>query len=138
DFRGRVLVLPAEDEVAIEGLLALVNLPLAERLQIGLPADDVLGEDEGEVPLVVLDGALPDERCEHGDVAEDGDLLLAPPDDVADETADDDGLLTLHDELRRRRALRDIERSGRPADVRADLADLLGDVAADLLRAVEV
>src|SRR5207302_758096 len=56
----------------------------------------------------------------------------------ADEAADDDRLLILHDELRLRGALGDRDRAERSAERRALLADLLGDVEAYLVRVVQV
>ncbi len=81
---------------------------------------------------------LAEERAEHRDVAEDRDLRLAVRDAVSHQAADDDGLLVADGELRLRGALRD-GNDAELADRRgAGLADLLGELEADLVRFVQV
>ena len=75
--RRLVVLLIAEDEVAIEKLLPLLHLALEDRAEIVLIADDVRRQDEKQVrlPLVALRAA--EKKAEHRNVAEDRDLLLA-------------------------------------------------------------
>src|SRR5207237_6326418 len=99
--------------------------------EVLLASNDVRRHHEHEISLLERVRALPEERAEHGDVAQHRDLLLGARRDVADEAADDDGLLIGDDELRLRRALADRNRAQRSAERRALLAALLGDVETD-------
>src|SRR6185295_1997929 len=95
-----VMLLIAEDEVAVEKLLALLHLALEHRAKIVLIADHVRREDEQEVRLARRFFGAAEEKAEHGDVAEDRNLAVAPRDGVAHQAADDDRLLVLHDDRR--------------------------------------
>jgi hypothetical protein len=79
-------------------LVALAGLALEDPLQVHLVVDDVRGEQEQQVGLLLVALGVLEQVAEQRDVAEQRHLRLGVRDPVGDQAADDDALLIADDD----------------------------------------